>query len=122
MAEARNAYEATVANYRETVLTAFQQVEDYMAALRVLENEQVVRQRAVAAAARSLDVQAEQYKAGTVNYLNVLSAQTVLFSDQLSILDVLTRRQNASVTLIEALGGGWDAATLPRAEQVVRGS
>lgn len=122
VAEARHAFEATVASYRQTVLTAFQQVEDNMAALRVLENEQTVEERAVRAAARSLDVQTEQYKAGTINYLNVLSAQTVLFSNQVSILDVLTRRRNASVTLIEALGGGWTASDLPSSEQVVRGS
>lgn len=121
VAEAQHAYDATVANYRQTVLTAFQQVEDYMAALRILENEQVVEARAVSAASRSLDVSTEQYKAGTVNYLNVLSAQTVVFSDQVSMLDILTRRLTYSVTLIEALGGGWDASTLPSSQEVARG-
>lgn len=121
VAEAQHAYDATVANYRQTVLTAFQQVEDYMAALRVLENEQTVEGRAVAAANRALDVTTEQYKAGTVNYLNVLSAQTVLFSDQVGILDVLTRRLTYSVSLIEALGGGWNASDVPSSEQVTQG-
>jgi NodT family efflux transporter outer membrane factor (OMF) lipoprotein len=121
VAETQHAYDATVANYRQTVLTAFQQVEDYMAALRVLENEQTVEARAVSAATRSLDVSTEQYKAGTVNYLNVLSAQTVMFGDQLSLLDILTRRLTYSVSLIEALGGGWDASELPSSAQVVRG-
>lgn len=119
--EAQHAYEATIANYRQTVLTAFQQVEDYMAALRVLENEQTVEARAVAAADRALDVTTEQYKAGTVNYLNVLSAQTVLFSDQVGMLDVLTRRLTYSVSLIEALGGGWNASDVPSSEQVSHG-
>ena len=121
VAETQHAYDATVATYRQTVLTAFQQVEDYMAALRVLENEQVIESRAVSAAARSLDVSTEQYKAGTVNYLNVLSAQTVILSDQVSALDILTRRLTYSVSLIEALGGGWDASTLPTTQQVARG-
>ena len=121
VAEAQHAYDAAVANYRQTVLTAFQQVEDNMAALRVLENEQTVEARAVAAASRSLDVSTEQYQAGTVNYLNVLSAQTIVFSDQLALLDIQTRRLTSSVSLIEALGGGWDAATLPSAQEIARG-
>ena len=119
--EAQHAYDAAVANYRQTVLTAFQQVEDNMAALRVLEDEQAVEARAISAALRSLDVSTEQYKAGTVNYLNVLSAQTVVFSDQVSAIDIQTRRLTSSVTLVEALGGGWDASSLPSSDDIASG-
>jgi NodT family efflux transporter outer membrane factor (OMF) lipoprotein len=121
LAEAQHAYDATVANYRQTVLTAFQQVEDNLAALRILENEAGVEDKAVAAAVRSLDVSTEQYKAGTVNYLNVLTAQTVVLSDQISAISILTRRLTSSVLLVEALGGGWNASSLPAPAEIVKG-
>jgi NodT family efflux transporter outer membrane factor (OMF) lipoprotein len=121
LAEAQHAYDATVANYRQTVLTAFQQVEDNLAALRILENEAGVEDKAVAAAVRSLDVSTEQYKAGTVNYLNVLTAQTVVLSDQISAISILTRRLTSSVLLVEALGGGWNASSLPVPAEIVKG-
>jgi NodT family efflux transporter outer membrane factor (OMF) lipoprotein len=107
------AYDATVANYRQTVLTAFQQVEDNLAALRVLENEAQAEAEAVKAAQSSLDISTYQYKAGTVNYLTVITEQAILLQDQLQALSILTRRMSASVLLIEALGGGWDASALP---------
>jgi len=115
------AYDATVANYRQTVLTAFQQVEDNLAALRVLENEAQAEDDAVKAAQNSLDISTYQYKAGTVNYLAVITEQAILLQDQVQALNILTRRMSASVLLIEALGGGWDASTLPTVQDVEHG-
>ena len=115
------AYDATVANYRQTVLTAFQQVEDNLAALRVLENEAQAENEAVKAAQNSLDISTYQYKAGTVNYLTVITEQAILLQDQVQALDILTRRMSASVLLIEALGGGWNSSKLPSVNEVGHG-
>jgi NodT family efflux transporter outer membrane factor (OMF) lipoprotein len=114
------AYDAAVANYRQTVLTAFQQVEDNLAALRVLENEAQAEERAVKAAQNSLDISTYQYKAGTVNYLTVITEQAILLQDQVQAVSILTRRVSASVLLVEALGGGWDASTLPTVHEVAQ--
>jgi NodT family efflux transporter outer membrane factor (OMF) lipoprotein len=121
VAEAQHAYDATVANYRQTVLTAFQQVEDSLVALRVLEDEAAAEDRAVKAAERSLSVATEQYKAGTADYLQVLTAQNVAYGDQRAAIDILTRRMTSSVLLIEALGGGWNVSTLPARDQITSG-
>ena len=115
------AYDATVANYRQTVLTAFQQVEDNLAALRVLESEAQAEDDAVKAAQNSLDISTYQYKAGTVNYLAVITEQAILLQDQVQALNILTRRMSASVLLIEALGGGWDTSKLPTLQDVTHG-
>jgi outer membrane protein TolC len=115
------AYDATVANYRQTVLTAFQQVEDNLAALRVLENEAQAEDDAVRAAQNSLDISTYQYKAGTVNYLTVITEQAILLQDQEQAVSILTRRMSASVLLIEALGGGWDVSKLPTVHEVAEG-
>jgi len=114
------AYDATVANYRQTVLTAFQQVEDNVAALRVLEDEAQAEDQAVKAAQNALDISTYQYKAGTVNYLAVITEQAILLQDQVQAVNILTRRMSASVLLIEALGGGWDASTLPTLHDVAQ--
>jgi NodT family efflux transporter outer membrane factor (OMF) lipoprotein len=114
------AYDATVANYRQTVLTAFQQVEDNLAALRVLESEAKAEAEAVKSAQNSLDISTYQYKAGTVNYLTVITEQTILLADQEQAVGILTRRMAASVALIEALGGGWDASSLPTVRDVAQ--
>ena len=114
------AYDATVANYRQTVLTAFQQVEDNLAALRVLEDEAQAEDQAVKAAQNALDISTYQYKAGTVNYLTVITEQAILLQDQVQAVNILTRRMSASVLLIEALGGGWDASTLPSLHDVAQ--
>ena len=111
------AYDATVAGYRQTVLTAFQQVEDNLAALRVLEEEAVAEDRAVKAAQDSLDISTEQYKAGIASYLQVIIAQTTALQNERTAVDILTRRLTASVLLIEALGGGWDVSQLPTPRQ-----
>ena len=115
------AYDATVANYRQTVLTAFQQVEDNVAALRVLEDEAQAEDQAVKAAQNALDISTYQYKAGTVNYLTVITEQAILLQDQVQAVNILTRRMSASVLLIEALGGGWDTSILPTLHQVAQG-
>jgi len=109
----RAAYDATVASYRQTVLTAFQQVEDNLAALRILEQEATAEQAAVADAEDSLSISTDQYKAGIATYLQVITAQTFALQNERSAVDILTRRMTSSVLLIEALGGGWDASQLP---------
>jgi NodT family efflux transporter outer membrane factor (OMF) lipoprotein len=121
MAEARDAYDATVASYRQTVLTGFQQVEDNLAALRVLENEARTEDAAVKAAQDALDIATYQYKAGTVNYLSVITEQAILLTDQVAAVNILTRRMSASVLLVEALGGGWDSSRLPSQTDLVHG-
>lgn len=110
--QARAAYDAEVAAYRQTVLTGFQEVEDSLAALRVLEEEAQAQQEALAAARQTVEVVTNQYKAGTVSYLNVIVAQTTALSNEQTALTILGRRLTASVTLIKALGGGWDASSL----------
>ena len=110
-------YDAAVANYREIVLAAFQQVEDQVAALRILEQEAQTQDHAVQAAQRSLEIATEQYKAGTADYLTVITAQTAALQNQRTAVELLTRRLTASVLLIEALGGGWDASELQMAER-----
>ena len=107
------AFDAAVATYRQTVLTTFQQVEDQLAALRILEQEAAAEDSAVKAAQDALDIVNEQYRAGTVDYLSVITAQTTLLTDRRTALDIQTRRLTASVLLIEALGGGWDTSTRP---------
>jgi NodT family efflux transporter outer membrane factor (OMF) lipoprotein len=116
--EARAAYDATVASYRQTVLTGFQEVEDNLAALRILEAEAQVQDEAVKAARESVTVTTNQYKAGTVNYLNVVTVQATALTNESTAVDILGRRVTASVLLIKALGGGWNASTLPSAEEV----
>ena len=108
------AYDATVASYRQTVLMAFQQVEDSLAQLRILSEEGVIADRAVKSAQQSLDISTAQYRGGLANYLQVITAETSLLQNQRSVVDILTRRMAASVSLIQALGGGWDASQLPR--------
>jgi len=118
----RAAYDATVANYRQTVLTAFQQVEDNLAALRILEQEAAAEDAAVADAEESLAISTDQYKAGIATYLQVITAQTFALQDERAAVDILTRRMTASVLLIEALGGGWDASQLPTRTEILANS
>jgi NodT family efflux transporter outer membrane factor (OMF) lipoprotein len=105
--QAAASYDATEANYRQTVLTALQEVEDNLAALRLLESEAGVQDEAVAAAAGSVQIALNQYRAGTTSYLSVVTAQSTLLSNQRSALDIARRRLVATVALIKALGGGW---------------
>jgi NodT family efflux transporter outer membrane factor (OMF) lipoprotein len=109
----RSAYDATVAAYRETVLSAFQEVEDDLASLRYLAEEAGQQQEAVVAANQALSLENDRYKAGTDSYLNVITTQEIALSDQLTAITILQRRMTAAVDLVKALGGGWDASTLP---------
>jgi NodT family efflux transporter outer membrane factor (OMF) lipoprotein len=112
--QARDAYDMQVANYRQSVLNAFQEVEDNLAALRILDQESGVQQAAVDAARRSLDVSTSRYKGGVTTYLEVLTAQTTQLSNERTQADIETRRFVSSVQLILALGGGWDTSQLPK--------
>lgn len=116
--QTRAAYDATVAAYRQTVLSAFQEVEDDLASLRYLAEEAVQQQEAVTAAQQALSLELDRYKAGTDSYLNVITTQTIALSDQLTAISILQRRMTAAVDLVKALGGGWDASTLPSADQL----
>jgi NodT family efflux transporter outer membrane factor (OMF) lipoprotein len=118
VAEERASYDATVANYRQTVLGAFQQVEDGLAALRILEQEATKVQETIQAANRALTVSTAQYRAGTTAYLTVITEQAALLSAQDAATQLLTRRLASSVLLIEALGGGWDATKMPGAKEL----
>ncbi len=120
VAQAQASYDATAAHYRQTVLTAFQQVEDNLAALRVLANESSVLAQAVKSAQRSVTVSTAHYKAGTASYLQVITVQTLALQDERSAVEVQTRRMTASVLLIEALGGGWNVSNLPTAQDMAR--
>ena len=111
---ARAAYDATVAGYRQTTLSAFQQVEDNLAALRILEQEAEQQRRAVESALQSLQLFTNRYRGGVDNYLQVITAQTVTLANQRTEIDILRRRMGASVLLVKAVGGGWDVADLPR--------
>jgi len=117
-AEQRAAYDATVAAYRETVLTAMQQVEDNLAALRILAEEADKVRQTVQAAHRALDISSAQYRSGTAGYLTVITSQATLLSADVTAVTLLTRRLTASVLLIEALGGGWNASQLPTKQDV----
>ena len=114
------AYDTTVANYKETVLTGFQQVEDALSDLRILAQETEIVDRAVVAAQQSLDISTTQYRGGLANYLQVITAQTSLLQNQRESVDLHTRRLLGSVSLIQALGGGWTASQLPTTQEVRR--
>ncbi|WP_211454689.1 efflux transporter outer membrane subunit [Collimonas antrihumi] len=107
------AYDASVAVYKQAVLTSFQEVEDNLAALRILEQEATVQGETAQFAHHALELILNQYKAGTVNYTSVVTAQATAFSADLSALNIQNRRYAASVLLIKALGGGWNQAELP---------
>ena len=105
--QAKAAYDATVAAYRETVLTAFQGVEDNLAALRILEEETEVQTQAVRASQQVVTITTNQYQAGTVAYLNVIAAQSTALANERTALGLVGQRLAASVLLVKALGGGW---------------
>jgi NodT family efflux transporter outer membrane factor (OMF) lipoprotein len=111
--QARAAYDYQVAAYRENVLAGFQQVEDNLAAVRILENEAKVQDEAVVAAQRSLDLSVTRYKGGVTSYLEVITAQSAALADEVTAVNILGRRMANTVLLIQALGGGWDRSSLP---------
>lgn len=112
--QARDAYEANVADYRQGVLSGFQEVEDQLSTLRILETEAATEKNAVAAGERSLSISTLRYKGGVTSYLEVLTAENAKLQNQRTEASVLTRRFSASVQLIRALGGGWDTTQLPK--------
>jgi NodT family efflux transporter outer membrane factor (OMF) lipoprotein len=107
-------YDATVASYREATLDAFQQVEDNLAALRILDQETQQQERAVVSARESLQLFTNRYKGGVDNYLQVITAQTVALANERNQVDIMRRRMDASVLLVKALGGGWHVDDLPK--------
>jgi outer membrane protein TolC len=111
-------YNADVAAYKQTVLTAFQQVEDYVSSVRVLSQQISQQQAAVQAAQRFLDIATARYQTGLDPYLNVLTAQTTLLSDQQTEVTLRVNEMTAAVQLVQALGGGWQVGQLPTPEQV----
>jgi outer membrane protein TolC len=114
VSNARATYDQYVANYRQTVLTGFQQVEDELLALRVLQREGEFQMQAVSSAQTASDVAMNEFKSGTVAYTTVITAVQTLIADQQSALTIQQNRLVASVTLIEALGGGWDVSRLSK--------
>ncbi|MFA5982876.1 MAG: efflux transporter outer membrane subunit [Methylococcaceae bacterium] len=111
-------YDASVAAYRQTVLTGFQEVEDSLASLRILQEQMLAQEQAAQAARTAVELVTNQYKAGTVSYLNVMVAQTNALSNQKTVVDLQSQRLTAAVQLIKALGGGWDIAQLPKSSEV----
>ncbi|MEM5458191.1 efflux transporter outer membrane subunit [Paraburkholderia phytofirmans] len=111
---ARAAYDGNVATYRQTVLAAFQDVEDNLASQRILAQEIVVQQQAVDSALQALAIVTNEYKAGTVGYVNVLTAQTTAFTAQQKLETIAGQRMVSSVGLVKALGGGWDVSQMNR--------
>ena len=112
--QAREQYEAQAAAYRNTILQAFQDVEDNLSSLRILDEETGVEQRAVAAAQQSFNVSNQRYKGGVTSYLEVLTAEATLLANQRTLTDLETRQFAATVQLVRALGGGWDVTELPK--------
>jgi len=117
--QAKAAYDSSVASYRQTVLSAFQQVEDNLAALQVLEHEAGVQATAVQSAQRSLNLSNMRYEGGATSYLEVITAQNAALSDEVTAVNILGRRMASAVLLIEALGGGWDSSHLPSPHALV---
>src|ERR1019366_3455288 len=109
----RAEYDAAVGAYRETALTAFQEVEDQLAALRLLTLEEKQQAAAVAAAERAVKLAENRYQGGITTYLEVVTAKRVALSNERTAVDILTRRMVASVNLVRALGGGFDAGKAP---------
>jgi NodT family efflux transporter outer membrane factor (OMF) lipoprotein len=118
--QAHAAYDQTEANYQQTVLTAFQEVEDNLAALRILADESNTEAVAVAAAQRSLQLSINRYTGGVTTYLEVTTAQAAALTDERTQVEILGRRMTDTVLLIKALGGGWDDSQLPDLHQIDR--
>jgi NodT family efflux transporter outer membrane factor (OMF) lipoprotein len=117
---ARAQYDGTVASYRQTVLTAFQEVEDNLAALRILSHELDEQNDAVASSQRALSLSIERYKSGIDSYLSVITAQTTLLNNQRTAVNLQMQQKTASVELIKALGGGWNQTELPTPKQLAK--
>jgi NodT family efflux transporter outer membrane factor (OMF) lipoprotein len=117
MQQSIDAYDASVAAYRQAVLVSFQQVEDNLSALRILEQETQVQNKAVESALKAVQLTTNQYNAGTVGYLNVMVNQVTALANEKTAVDLQGQRLNAAVLLVQALGGGWNVAQLPSKDQ-----
>ena len=111
--QAKTSYDEMVADYQQTVLTAFQQVEDSLSDLRVLQDEAKTQDAAVAAANRALEQTTNRYKGGLDTYLTVITAQNAALANERTAVSLLTRRMTSTVLLVKALGGGWNVSQLP---------
>lgn len=111
--QAKSAYDEAVDNYRQTILSAFQEVEDNLAALRILQEEAQTQHDAVLAAQHSLSLSETRYRGGVTNYLEVTTAQTAALANEVAAVNLLSRRLSASVLLVKAIGGGWDVSKIP---------
>ncbi len=111
---ARAGYDASIANYRQTVLTSFQQVEDNLVVLRVLEHGVSATTRSHCRSRRALRLFQNRYAGGVDTYLQVVTSQTTALANERNDIDLMRRRLEANVLLIKALGGGWDISTLPK--------
>jgi len=118
--QARASFDQSVADYRQSVLTSFQEVEDNLAALRILESEAKTQDAAVAAAEHSLTLSNNRYRGGVATYLEVITAQSAALLDERAAVEISGRRMVASVLLIKALGGGWNASRLPSVQSLTR--
>ena len=118
--QARAVYEESLATYRQTVLAAFQEVEDNLAAAAILAHEAAVQAEALAAARQSAAITLNQYQAGTVSYLNVVTAQAIQLAAEQTAVQLLGRRLNASVTLLKAAGGDWRQPGEPKDERTAK--
>jgi NodT family efflux transporter outer membrane factor (OMF) lipoprotein len=114
-------YRANAATYRQTVLTAFQQVEDNVAALRILSTEIGQQEVAIRASQKNLDLAVERYRLGINSYLNVITAQESLLNNQQTAVNIHMQQMTASVQLVMALGGGWSTNDLPSSKRVMHG-
>ena len=118
MAQYAALYDADVAGYKQTVLTAFQQTEDALVSLRLLAQQIELQQETVTSAQRNFDVASARYKTGLDPYLNVFTAQSTLLTNQQTVITLRVLQMASSVQLIQSLGGGWDVTQLP-SEQAV---
>jgi outer membrane protein TolC len=116
---ARARYDAAIADYRQTTLSAFQQVEDNLAALGILEHEAAQQDEAVDSAKNNLRLFTDRYVGGRDNYLQVITAQTEYLGNESNQVEIRRRRMEASVLLVKALGGGWTAAALPTRAEII---
>lgn len=113
-------YNGDVASYRQTVLNAFQQVEDALAAVRILSQQIQQQEQAEKSAQQVVDLETARYETGVDPYIDVVTAQTTLLADRQTLATLHTEAMTASVQLIEALGGGWDSTQLPTPQQVTK--
>ena len=112
-------YNADIASYRQTVLTAFQQVEDYLAQTRILSQQIRQQREAVASAEMALKLETDRYQLGIDPYLDVVTLQTTVLGDQQSLTSLQIEQMTGSIQLVQALGGGWDVSQLPTPTQVM---